>query len=99
MNAVRPDLAPNGADHSIEATENVSMDNAARTREAILPVPRLALRPEEAAASIGLSRETFDRLVLRELRVVRVGRLKLIPVAELGRWLERNGAVVLERER
>jgi len=58
--------------------------------------PRLALRPEEAAESIGVGRSFFFANVLPELRVVRVGRLRLVPVAELQRWLDRNAARALE---
>ncbi len=59
-------------------------------------IPRLALRPEQAADSIGVGRTFFFEQVLPELRVVRRGRLRLIPVTELDRWLERNAARVLE---
>jgi hypothetical protein len=53
-------------------------------------VPRIALRPDEAAVSIGLSRSAFYSDVLPELRTVMVGRSRLIPVAELERWLDRE---------
>lgn len=49
--------------------------------------PRLALGPAEAAASLGLSRDTFDSAVLPELKVIRIGRRILVSVAELERWL------------
>ena len=51
---------------------------------------RLALTPEQAAAALSMSRDTFDRHVRDELRVVRVGRKVLVPVAELERWLSAN---------
>jgi excisionase family DNA binding protein len=54
------------------------------------PVPRIALRPDEAAVSIGVSRSEFYRRVLPELRTVLVGRSRLVPVTELERWLERE---------
>jgi excisionase family DNA binding protein len=60
-------------------------------------VPRLALSPTEAAAALGVSRDYFDDHVKRELRVVRRGKLVLIPVAELERWLQREAALTLER--
>jgi excisionase family DNA binding protein len=52
------------------------------------PPLRLALSPDEAGAAIGVSRDYFDEHVLPELRVVRRGRRRLIPVRELERWLE-----------
>lgn len=58
-------------------------------------VPRLALRPEQAAKALGVSRSFFFASVLPELRVVRCGRLRLVPVNELESWLERNSARAL----
>lgn len=54
------------------------------------PVPRLALRPDEAAEAIGLGRSAFYERVLPELRVVYAGRARLIPVTEIERWLEKE---------
>jgi hypothetical protein len=59
--------------------------------------PRLALRPEEAAEAIGVSRSFFFADILPELRVVRRGRVRLIQVAELEQWLERNADRLFER--
>lgn len=59
----------------------------------------LALKPAEAAAAIGVSRDFFDKHVMPELRVVRRGRLVRVPVAELERWLEASAALTLEVER
>lgn len=57
---------------------------------------RLALTRAEAAASIGVSVDSFERHVQPELRLIRRGRLRLIPVAELERWLDSNAARTLE---
>ena len=57
---------------------------------------RLALSKPEAAEALGVSVDTLERHVLGELRVVRRGRLVLIPVRELEAWLERNAARTLE---
>ena len=46
-------------------------------------VTRLALTPDEAAASLGVSRSFFYEHVLPDLRVIRLGRKRLIPVREL----------------
>jgi excisionase family DNA binding protein len=54
------------------------------------PTLRGALTPAEAAAYLGISRNSFDRHVLLELRVVRRGRLVLVPIRELDRWLDDN---------
>ena len=52
------------------------------------PVPtRLALSPGEAAAALSVSRDFFDKHILPELRIVRRGRRRLVPVSELERWL------------
>ena len=63
------------------------------------PLPRLALSPEEAAAALGVSRDFFDGHVLPELRVVRRGRRRLVPVRELERWLEHAAGRALAEER
>jgi excisionase family DNA binding protein len=72
--------------------------NAARARP-LEPVPRLALRPQEAAEALGVSRDTFDALVADgRVRVVRIGRRVVVPVRELERFLEREAAVALRGE-
>jgi hypothetical protein len=50
------------------------------------PVPRVALMREEAAASLGISLDSFERHVQPDIRMIRCGRLRLVPVAELARW-------------
>lgn len=59
-------------------------------------VPRLALSPEEAAESLGVSRSHFYSDIYPDLKIVRVGQRRLVPVAELQRWLDREAARVLE---
>jgi excisionase family DNA binding protein len=53
-------------------------------------VPRIALTRAEAAEALGMSLDSFERHTQPELRLVRRGRLRLVPVRELERWLERN---------
>lgn len=62
-------------------------------------IPRLALSPNEAAQSLGVSRDYFDDHIAAELRTVRRGRRKLIPIKELERWLDRSSALTLESGR
>ena len=59
-------------------------------------VPRYALTRREAAASLGISINHFERRVQPELRVVISGQLVLIPVAELERWVQRNARHLVE---
>ena len=62
----------------------------------VATVPRLALSPAESATAVGVSRDFFDEHILPELRVIRRGRRRLIPVRELERWLADNAAQTLE---
>jgi hypothetical protein len=57
---------------------------------------RLALTRTEAAAALGLSVDSFERYVQPEVRLVRRGRLRLIAITELERWLTTNASRVLE---
>jgi excisionase family DNA binding protein len=50
----------------------------------------------EAASSLGVSIDFFEAHVQGELRLVRRGRLVLVPVSELERWVERNAALTVE---
>ena len=59
---------------------------------------RLALSPTEAAAALGVSRDFLDQHVLPELRVVRRGRRRLIPVRELDRWLNEHATTTLRNK-
>ena len=56
-------------------------------------VPRIALTREEAAAALGMSLSHFKRHVARELRMVRTGSVRLVPVAELERWADRSATL------
>ena len=52
---------------------------------------RLALRPKEAAAVLGLSERAF-RALLPSLPHVRAGGAVLVPVDALRRWLDERAA-------
>jgi excisionase family DNA binding protein len=60
-------------------------------------VPRLALSVEQACAALSVSWDTWKAQIEPEVRIVRVGRRKLIPVAELERWLQEHAETTLER--
>lgn len=63
------------------------------------PIPRLALTRDEAAAAIGMSLDSFERHVQPTLRLVRLGRMRLVPVAEMQRWLDENAKRTLDGPR
>jgi hypothetical protein len=53
-------------------------------------IPRIALTPPEAAAAIGVGPDFFDANIAPEIRIVRRGRKRLVPVSELERWMVEN---------
>lgn len=65
-------------------------------RKLAVSIPRIALTPAEAAAAIGVGPDFFDSNVAPELRIVRRGRKRLVPVIELERWATENAERVLE---
>jgi hypothetical protein len=83
----------------------VNGDRAAWNRErsqvrfVAAPVPRTALTRAEAAESMGMSVDSFERYVQPHVRMVRRGKLRVIPVPELERWLRDNAELVLEGAR
>lgn len=54
------------------------------------PIDRRLVTRAEAAESLAVSLDTFERYVQPQLRVVRRGRLVLVPVLELDRWIDAN---------
>lgn len=80
------------AQHRVRAVAPVS-DRASAA--AVEPVPRIALTQQEACASLGCSEEFFVEHVRPHLRVVRRGRKRLFPVAELRRAVDEMAENVL----
>jgi len=60
------------------------------------PVPRFALVLPEAAASLGMSPSSFTRYVKPHVRMIRRGKLVLVPVQELEAWVAANAEHVLD---
>jgi hypothetical protein len=58
-------------------------------------VPRLALNVKEACAALGVSWDVWREHVEPDVRLVRIGTRKLVPVAELERWLAEHGETTL----
>ena len=51
----------------------------------------MALPVEQAAESLGLSQSHFRQHVLPHIRSIKVGRVRIVPVIELERWLYLSG--------
>jgi hypothetical protein len=62
----------------------------------VAPVPRVSLTRPGAAYSLGVSLSFFAEHVQPQLKVVRRGSVRLVPLRELERWLEREAQVVIE---
>lgn len=62
----------------------------------VAPVPRLSLEILEACDALGVSHTTWREHIEPDIRLVRLGRKKLVPVAELERWLSENAQKTLE---
>lgn len=56
---------------------------------------RIVFSIAEAAEALSISRDSFERHVMPALRLVRVGRRLLVPVAEIEHWVELNSAIPL----
>lgn len=60
------------------------------------PPPRIALTRQEAAEALGVGLTTFKERIAPELRVIREGKVRLYPVAELERWAEDRAERVID---
>jgi len=56
----------------------------------------LAVTKAQAANMLGMSVDSFERHVMADLKLIRKGRLVLVPVRELERWLEENAARTID---
>jgi hypothetical protein len=74
-------------------------DSLRTCKNGVPPAPdlrtRVALSRSEAAASLGCSFDFFEDHVQGDLRLVRRGRLVLVPVKELEAWVSRYAARTL----
>ena len=60
-------------------------------------VPRLSLNVKEACAALGVSWDVWRNHIEPQVRLVRIGRRKLVPIAELERWLAEHAETTLGR--
>lgn len=51
---------------------------------------RVTLSKQEAAAALGVSVTFFEDEIAHELKMIRRGRRRLVPVSELERWADKN---------
>ena len=58
------------------------------------PTPALALSVEQACAALSVSWDTWRAHIEPDMRIVRIGRRKLIAVAEIERWLADHAEAV-----
>ena len=97
---------PSNADPLSALTDHLADSVADRVAARLAEQPRpdstpttkpgkLALSKAEAAEALGMSVDHLERHVLPDLRVVRSGRLRLVPVSELEAWLDRSAARAL----
>lgn len=77
----------------MKTTTTTTQDSTkATTRKDAHPAP-LAVRPEEAAALIGVSRASLYRLLAAgEIPSRRAGRARLVAVRHLEDWLDRQAS-------
>jgi hypothetical protein len=60
--------------------------------------PRLVLTRAEAAEALSMSLDSFERHAQADLKLIRRGRLRLVPVSELERWVAENAERPMREE-
>lgn len=82
---------------SPEAATEAVLQAEDRTKRAttVARSPLLVSR-QDAAKMLAMGLSTFERYVQPELRLIRVGRSRLVPINELERWVERNAYRLLD---
>jgi hypothetical protein len=61
-----------------------------RERQAERRAQPIAVKLETAASMVAMSPDSFDRYVRPHIKVIRRGRVVVVPVAELERWCREN---------
>ena len=61
------------------------------TGECFEAVPRIALTIDEAAAALAMSRDSFERHVMPDLPIIRLGRMRRVACSALEEWAGRAG--------
>jgi hypothetical protein len=79
-----------GTDSPSDRRSRPPRRKAAPAPDRVREVPRLLLTREESARALGMSLDSFERYVQNEVRLIRRGRMRLVPLRELERWLAEN---------
>ena len=77
----------------METLADLVADRLNRCRQ----INRLALTRAEAADALGISVDHFERHIQPDLRLIRSGRLVLVPLADLEKWIAENAITTLEK--
>jgi len=64
--------------------------SGSRLADRVGVVPQLALRVKDAAQALGMSVDSFERYVEPDLKLLRLGKMKLVPTYELQRFVNEN---------
>jgi hypothetical protein len=91
-----PSLEPSTGSAAIEAAPPCQPPTF-ESRKPSNAGPTLALSVEQACAALGVSWDTWHTTIEPDVRIVRLGRRKLIPVASIERWLDEHAETTLER--
>jgi hypothetical protein len=59
-------------------------------KEIVVTTSPIAVTRETAARMLGMSVDSFEKFVQAEVRIIRKGKMRLVPVDELRRWAEAN---------
>jgi hypothetical protein len=61
----------------------------------VVSVAPVAVDRATAASMLAMSVDSLERYVLPDVRIVRRGKLRLIPVVEIERWADKNAKSTL----
>jgi excisionase family DNA binding protein len=86
--------ADSGVSRSVTAMAPIPSRTAVTSTAQNRSAPTLALSVEQACEALGVSWDTWRAHIEPDVRLVRLGRRKLIPVSELQAWLDRHAESV-----
>jgi hypothetical protein len=58
--------------------------------ELVISMRPVSVTRDQAAQLLGCSLDSFERHIQPDLKLVRKGKLRLVPVSELERWVSEN---------